>query len=196
MIYLASQSPRRRELLAQIGVRFRVLPVEVDESVRPGEDPVDYVSRLAAAKARAGLARAEREQGDHPVLGADTTVVLDSEILGKPANQEEAETMLRHLSGRTHRVISAVSLAGPAGQDTRVSTTEVTFRTLSPDLISHYWGTGEPRDKAGGYGIQGLGAVFVERLSGSYSGVVGLPLEAVVALLEEYQVPYWQDRES
>lgn len=192
MIYLASQSPRRRELLAQIGVRFQVLSVDVDESVLPGEDPTAYVSRVAAAKATAGAELAAREGGGDPVLGADTAVVLDSEVMGKPGHEEEACTMLQRLSGRTHRVISAVSLAGPGGRDTRVSITEVTFRPLSSGLISRYWETGEPRDKAGAYGIQGLGAVFVERISGSYSGVVGLPLEVLAPLLEEFHVPYWQ----
>ncbi|MGQ9426185.1 Maf family protein [Gilvimarinus sp. F26214L] len=195
-LYLASQSPRRRELLRQIGVRFQLLASEVDESVRPGEDPEDYVARMAAEKAAAGAALLGDHNGQHWVLGADTAVVLDGEIMGKPADEEHAREMLERLSGRTHRVISAVSLAGVGRQATRTSVTEVSFRELSPDLIDCYWHTREPHDKAGAYAIQGLGAVFVNKIVGSYSGVVGLPLEILVPLLDEFGVPYWRNREE
>lgn len=195
-LYLASQSPRRRELLEQIGVRFQLLAIDVDESTQSGEAAEDYVARLAAAKARAGAALMAEHAGHHPVLGADTTVVLGSEIMGKPADAEAASRMLSRLSGHTHRVISAVSLADRQRQVTRISTTEVSFRALSADLIARYWRTGEPRDKAGGYAIQGLGAVFVERMAGSYSGVVGLPLEVLTPMLEDFHVPFWQKSED
>lgn len=195
-LYLASQSPRRRELLEQIGVRFQLLGVAVDESPLAGEAAEDYVIRLAAAKASAGAALVAEQAGRYPVLGADTTVALGSEILGKPADEGEATAMLSRLSGQTHRVMSAVSVADRHRQITRLSTTQVTFRTLSADLLGRYWHTGEPWDKAGAYAIQGMGAVFVERIVGSYSGVVGLPLEVLAPLLDEFQVAYWQQSED
>lgn len=195
-LYLASQSPRRRELLDQIGVRYQLLATEVDESPRSDEAAEDYVFRLAAAKASAGAALVAGQAGQYCVLGADTTVVLGSEIMGKPADEDEASAMLSRLSGRSHRVISAVSIADHRRQVTRTSTTEVRFRPLPPELIARYWQTGEPRDKAGAYGIQGLGAVFVETIVGSYSGVVGLPLEVLAPLLDDFRVPYWQRSED
>lgn len=195
-LYLASQSPRRRDLLEQIGVRFQLLAVAVDEALLPGEAAEDYVCRLAAAKARAGAALLAEQAKQHPVLGADTTVVLGSEIMGKPADENEARAMLARLSGETHRVLSAVSMADRDRQITRVSTTEVSFRALSPELIARYWHTGEPWDKAGAYAIQGMGAVFVERIVGSYSGVVGLPLEILAVMLDEFKLAYWRESED
>jgi septum formation protein len=174
-IYLASRSPRRRELLAQIGVRFAVVEADTDETRLPGEHPEDYVLRLALEKARA--ARALIPATDRrPVLGADTAVAVDERILGKPESLEEAMAMMRLLSGRAHRVLTAVALIAPDGERTDLSESRVTFRTLDEAEVLRYWRTGEPRDKAGGYGIQGYGAVFVAGLNGSYSGVMGLPL--------------------
>lgn len=192
--YLASQSPRRRELLQQIGVRFQLLATAVDEGRRDGENPADYVVRVAAAKASAGAAILTEHGDHHRVLGADTSVVVDGEVLGKPADREDCIRMLRLLSGRSHQVMSAISIIGSGRQETRLSTTEVTFRSLSDQLIDDYWLSGEPRDKAGAYGIQGYGAVFVAEMRGSYSGVVGLPLEALVPLLDEFDIPYWASR--
>jgi len=170
-IHLASQSPRRRDLLQQIGVCHAVLDVVVDETPLPREAPAEYVLRLALAKARAGHAlRPER-----PVLGADTAVVIDDEILGKPADRADAIAMLDRLAGREHRVLTAVALVGER-EETRLSVSHVRFRPLAAGEAEAYWTTGEPADKAGGYAVQGLGALFVESLSGSYSGVMGLPL--------------------
>jgi septum formation protein len=183
-VYLASQSPRRRELLAQIGVGYSVLAAEVDETRRPGEAPSAYVERLAREKAAAGRARLLREQlPPLPVLGADTAVVVDDDILGKPADAAAAHAMLRRLSGRSHRVLTGVSLCAPSGQHSVVSATEVWFRALDDAEIERYWASGEPRDKDGAYGIQGRAALFVARIDGSYSGVVGLPLFETAALL-------------
>jgi septum formation protein len=185
-VYLASTSPRRHELLAQIGVRFAVLPVDINEQHMPGEAPPDYVTRLALAKARAG--RALLEAGDTcPVLGADTTVVVGDTIMGKPRDREDTLAMLQRLSGRSHRVISAVALAG-AREAARVSTSNVTFRTLTAAECQAYWETGEPQDKAGGYAIKGRAAQFVERLEGSYSGVMGLPLYETAELFREFKI--------
>jgi len=181
-IYLASQSPRRAELLRQIGVDFRVLQVAVDESVVAGETAEQHVIRLALEKARAGRA-AVADAGSRPVLGADTVVVTDERVLGKPAGRAEALAMLQSLSGRTHRVLSAVALAG-SGESSRLSISRVTFRGLSAAECAAYWDTGEPADKAGGYAIQGLAALFIRRLEGSYSGVMGLPLYETAQLLQ------------
>lgn len=175
-IILASASPRRRELLAQIGVEHEVLPVEVDESWRPGEGPPDYVLRLAEVKARAGWQRAGGSGQSLPVLAADTTVALDGEIFGKPRDREAARAMLERLGGRTHEVHTAVALMHGGGIGTRLSTTHVSLRPMSLAEIDWYWSTGEPADKAGAYGIQGRAALFVRHIAGSYSGVVGLPL--------------------
>ena len=170
-IYLASQSPRRRELLSQIGVRHDVVTVEVDETPRPGEAPAEYVLRLALAKARAGQAL----RPDRPVLGADTAVVVDDAILGKPTNRDDGIAMLGRLARREHRVLTAVALVGER-EETRLSVSHVRFRAITSTEAAAYWATGEPADKAGGYAVQGLGALFVESLAGSYSGVMGLPL--------------------
>lgn len=170
-IHLASQSPRRRELLAQIGIRHDVIDVEVDETPRAGEAPAEYVLRLALAKARAG----HRLRPDRPVLGADTAVVQDDRILGKPLDRQDAAAMLAQLSGREHRVLTAVALVGDR-EETRLSVSHVRFRPIDAAEAAAYWETGEPADKAGGYAVQGLGALFVESIGGSYSGVMGLPL--------------------
>ncbi|MGD0493462.1 MAG: Maf family protein [Steroidobacteraceae bacterium] len=191
-VYLASGSPRRRQLLQQIGVPFQVLSVTVDESIGHGEEPLAYVSRLAAAKADAGLARS-RAAGAHPrpVLAADTAVVVDREILGKPTGRDDALRMLRLLSGRTHEVLTSIAVAAGGSTRSCVSRSEVTFRDISCAEASDYWDTGEPNDKAGGYAIQGLGAVFVAQLRGSFSGVMGLPLFETAVLLEAAGVPRW-----
>jgi septum formation protein len=183
---LASASPRRRELLAQIGVPHSTAVPDIDESVLPGEAAADYVLRMAVHKALA-----VRAQGTPlPVLAADTTVVLDGQILGKPADAAEGQAMLGRLSGRTHTVLTAVALAaGTAAPRSRLSSSEVTFRALTPAECRAYWDTGEPRDKAGGYAVQGRAAVFIERLSGSYSGVMGLPLFETAELLRAAGMP-------
>jgi septum formation protein len=194
-VYLASGSPRRRELLTQIGVRFELLAVVVDESVVPGEAPDAYVTRLARSKAVAGLgAAATREpQRPAPVLGADTAVVLDGRILGKPSDARDAELMLSELSGRTHEVLTAVAVATPGGAWMRLSRSEVTLRRIAPAEARAYWATGEPFDKAGGYAIQGLAAVFVAGLKGSYSGVMGLPLYETAELLAATGIARWRE---
>ena len=189
VLCLASLSPRRRELLAQIGVPHRIAAAGVDESVLAGERAADYVLRIARAKALALFAR----DASLPVLAADTTVVIDEEILGKPRDAAEGRAMLARLSARTHRVLTAVALATRSGVGFRLSASEVRFRSLSAEECAAYWRTGEPRDKAGGYAIQGRGAVFVEHLSGSYSGVMGLPLFETAQLLSAAGVPYWRD---
>ncbi|UTA48808.1 Maf family protein [Simiduia sp. 21SJ11W-1] len=188
-LILASQSPRRRELLAQIGVPFEVVSVAVPEVPEPGETPAQYVSRLAESKARAGLAAAGAER---VVLGADTVVVCDDQILEKPANKAQALAMWARLSGRTHEVMTAVCLLGKGECLQELSVTQVQFWPLTEAQCEAYWATGEGQDKAGGYAIQGLGAVFVKRIAGSYSGVVGLPIEKLVPMLTQLQVPYWQ----
>jgi septum formation protein len=177
LLILASASPRRAALLEQIGVAFRVESVEIDETPLAGEAPRDYVQRLALAKARAVPSPAGL-----PVLGADTAVVLDERILQKPRDGEEAIAMLADLSGRSHRVLTAVALVAER-EAVRLSETAVFFRAIAPAEARAYWASGEPRDKAGGYAIQGRGAVFVSRLEGSYSGVVGLPLYETAQLL-------------
>ncbi|HLN50106.1 MAG TPA: Maf family protein [Steroidobacteraceae bacterium] len=191
-VYLASLSPRRHQLLKQIGVPFQVLNVAIDESVGADEEPLAYVTRLAAAKAEAGLCQSEaRGSAVRPVLAADTAVVIDGEILGKPLDGEDAQRMLRRLSGRTHEVLTAVALAMPSGLASRVSRSEVTFRDIGAEEARDYWNTGEPRDKAGGYAIQGYGAAFVSGLRGSYSGVMGLPLYETAEFLRSAGVALW-----
>jgi septum formation protein len=181
-VYLASGSPRRRELLRQIGVPFRVVGAELDESPLPAETPVAYVSRLAAAKAEAGW-QGCRGLPDAPVLAADTAVLLDGKILGKPRDKGHAENMLLELSGRTHQVLTAVALRSAAGNQIRLSESSVTFRNLEAGEARAYCNTGEPLDKAGAYAIQGFAAAFIANLQGSYSGVMGLPLFETAALL-------------
>ena len=189
-VFLASSSPRRRELLRQIGVAFRLLDVRVDETVRPGEEPQSYVMRLAQAKADAGWSRREPGSGA-AVLAADTAVVLEGSILGKPKDQIDAESMLLRLSGRSHQVLTAVALRHEDGLESRLSRSVVAFRSIEAGEARRYWETGEARDKAGGYGVQGLGGVFVADLCGSYSGVMGLPLFETAELLDAARVPRW-----
>ncbi|MDM8348246.1 Maf family protein [Pseudomonas sp. sp1636] len=190
-LYLASGSPRRSELLTQIGVPFITQSVPVDENPLPEESPCAYVERLARAKAQAGLA-ALADRRDAVVLGADTAVILDGRILGKPLDRDEALATLSALSGREHQVLTAVALASSVKISARVVSSRVSFRLLSRDEIEAYWATGEPRDKAGSYAIQGLAAVFVSQLQGSYSAVVGLPLCETAELLTEFAIPCWQ----
>jgi len=187
VLCLASVSPRRRELLSQIGVPHIVAGADIDESVVAGETPRDYVIRLARSKALA-----VRGGGQSlPVLAADTTVVVGGRIFGKPRDRTDAVYMLGELSGRTHEVLTAVALANSHGVTERLSSSAVRFRMISPEECAAYWETGEPRDKAGGYAIQGLGAVFIESLSGSYSGVMGLPLFETGELLGAAGIKYW-----
>ncbi|MDO9624824.1 MAG: Maf family protein [Pseudomonas sp.] len=190
-LYLASGSPRRRELLTQIGVPFITQIAPIDENSLPEEAPYAYVERLARAKAQAGLV-ALADPLDAVVLGADTVVVLDGRILGKPQGRADALATLSALSGREHQVLTAVALASTSRVAVRVVSSRVSFRSLAPAEIEAYWATGEPRDKAGSYGIQGLAAVFVSQLQGSYSAVVGLPLCETAELLAEFAIPCWQ----
>jgi septum formation protein len=177
-VVLASGSPRRRELLATLGVAFHVVPAEIDESVRPPEDPVAYVRRLASAKA----ATVAVAHGDGLVIAADTTVDVDGAILGKPADPPDARRMLRLLAGRTHRVHTGIAVHRTGYAAVEVETTLVTFADLDEAMIEWYVGTGEPFDKAGGYGMQGKASVLVERIDGSVSNVIGLPLARLVRL--------------
>ena len=180
MIYLASASPRRRELLTQIGIDYQLLSVDVDETVLTGELPGDYVARVAGLKARAGEQVAK--QG-WPVLSADTIVIQDGQILLKPVDEADAMAILSRLSGRTHEVKTAICVAYQGQLHSEVVTTEVTFRELTELEMRDYWHTGEPADKAGSYGIQGIGGKFVRAINGSYSSVVGLPLMETEQLL-------------
>jgi septum formation protein len=186
VIYLASASPRRRELLRQLDVEFEAMPSNILEERLAGESPVDYVTRVARDKAMyvAGLVKT-REMSWHPVLGADTEVVLDGEILGKPQDRVHGLDLLRRLSGRTHEVLSAVCVVDREWEHTALSTSRVTFGPLTEAEIALYWETGEPADKAGAYAIQGEAAAFIERLEGSYSGVMGLPLYELAGILKK-----------
>ncbi len=187
LLCLASASPRRRALLEQLGVQYVCAVPDVDEAVLPGEPATDYVVRMARAKART----VHPHGAGQPVLAADTTVLLEQRICGKPADAEEAIAMLLQLSGRTHQVLTAVALAARGELTHKLSRSEVRFRHLTLAEAIAYWDTGEPRDKAGAYAVQGRGAVFVEHLSGSYSGVMGLPLFETAELLAGAGVPYW-----
>jgi septum formation protein len=183
-LILASASPRRCELLAQIGIQFEQQVADIDETARTGESPADYVTRVALDKARA--VRQDDRPG-LPVLGADTAVVAGGKILGKPADYAHAREMLRLLSGRCHEVYSAVALVAQH-EAVVLNRSRVWFRELTEGEIAAYWRSGEPRDKAGAYAIQGLAATFVERLDGSYSGVVGLPLYETARLLQDFDI--------
>ena len=199
MLYLASGSPRRRELLTQIGVPFTTLSAWIDETPFVNELPQAYVERLALGKAQAGLAPLAASQGADGsacVLGADTAVVLDGRILGKPVDRADALSMLAALSGREHEVMTAVAIIDRHRAETCVVTSRVRFRKVSPAEAQAYWATGEPWDKAGGYAIQGLAAIFVEGLQGSYSGVVGLPLSETADLLGRFGITCWQSLEG
>ena len=197
-IYLASKSPRRRELLRQVGIDFELLLLrsdgprgpDVTEDVHPGEAPMDYVARVALEKAAfAADIVSKRRMAPRPVLSADTTVTIDGAILGKPGNPAEATAMLQQLSGRTHQVLTSIAVASPdfSGQITQVS--DVRFGVLSPAAIAAYCATAEPYDKAGGYGIQGPAAQFIEHISGSHSGIMGLPIYETVQLLRQAGLP-------
>jgi len=183
-LYLASASPRRSELLKQLGLRFEVLPVELDETPKKVEAGADYVRRLARQKARA--AWANLKIGDAPVLAADTAVVVDGDIFGKPTCQDDAIRMLTALSGREHEVFTAVTALNGVKNAGQLSCTRVRFKPISKAQMINYWQTGEPAGKAGAYAIQGLGAVLVEEIHGSYSGVMGLPLFETAHLLTDF----------
>ena len=197
-IYLASKSPRRRELLRQIGVDFELLLLrdqgprgpDVNEEVMDGEDPHDYVQRVTREKAEFGArVMMMRRLPMRPVLAADTTVMIDSRILGKPASTAEAMDMLHSLSGRTHQVLTSVALQHDEESSHILQVSEVTLGTLNEEMIRAYCATTEPYDKAGGYGIQGLAAVFIERIVGSYTGIMGLPLHETSRLLQKAGIP-------
>jgi len=197
-IYLASQSPRRRELLKQIGINFEMLLLrsdprrtpDVDETPHADEQPERYVQRVSQAKAEAGYAALRmRNLPPFPVLAADTTVTLGAQIFGKPENAEQAAAMLRQLSGREHRVLSAVAVAMGEQVEVALSTSTVRFVPLTEDRIHRYLLTREYTDKAGGYAIQGYAGAFIEHISGSYSGVMGLPLCETVQLLQRFNYP-------
>ena len=191
-ITLASASPRRRELLRQLGVDHEVRPADLDESRLPGEHPETYVCRLAAAKAEAVFGADPRR----PVLAADTAVVLGAELFGKPVDPNDGVRMLEALSGRTHSVLTAVAVRHAGGLSAALSVTAVTFRTLAAHESRRYVATGEPLGKAGGYAVQGLAATFITRLAGSYSGVMGLPLAETAMLLGEAGVRMWNTEDG
>ena len=195
MIYLASKSPRRQELLNQIAVRFTILDVPqqdpvhsdmVNEAVHSGENAYDYVSRIAREKAEyARQFLVTQNMPEHPVLTADTTVVMEGEIIGKPADKNEATEILRRLSGKTHQVLTSVAVRNKEHLFQTVQTSDVTFALLTSRHINTYVDTGEPFDKAGGYGIQGLAGKFITHITGSYSGIMGLPLYETTVLLRK-----------
>ena len=190
-IILASASARRSQLLHQIGVRHQVVAADIDESPRPGERPGDYVQRLAQDKAQAVVAMLHGRP-DRPVLAADTTVVQGGRIFGKPADEAACVAMLGELAGRTHEVLTAIALCDGGQPRLALSTSDVTFRAIDADECRRYWASGEPVGKAGAYAVQGLGAVFVSRLEGSFSGVMGLPLYETAALLDAAGVRRWE----
>ncbi len=185
-IYLASNSPRRQELLHQMGVEFAVIPQFAEENHLSNESPEDFVARLALAKASDGLARLNKQ--NIPVLGSDTAVILDGKILGKPEGREDAIAMLMSLSNRSHQVLTAVALNNNVHSAKLISTTEVSFAKLTLKMCENYWQTGEPVDKAGSYGIQGRGALFIHHINGSYSGVMGLPIYETQMLLQKFNL--------
>lgn len=191
ILYLASASPRRQELLRQVGIGFEILPSSIVERRAPTESPADYVRRMAREKAEHGVG-SMRERGlpVHPVLGADTEVVVDDEVLGKPRNRAHAAQLLRRLSGRTHTVLSALCLLLPAGEHIVLNENRVRFAALKDNEIENYVATGEADDKAGAYAIQGRAAGFIARLDGSYSGVMGLPLYELRELLQQAGLEY------
>lgn len=197
-IYLASRSPRRRELLGQIGIQFDTLlfrnppreDPELDETPHPGESPIDYVQRVSRAKAEHGWRIVEwRKMRPNPVLAADTTLEFAGEIIGKPSDREDARRILRRLSGQTHRVLTAVAVAFEARIESALSISEVHFAPLDADEMERYVDSGEPMDKAGAYGIQGHAGLFIKHLTGSYTGVMGLPLYETGVLLRRFNYP-------
>jgi septum formation protein len=190
-VYLASGSPRRRELLARTGLRFRIVRVDVAEICRPGEAPGACARRLAVDKARAAAARIrQRGRDPRPIIAADTLVAVRGRVLGKPCSRADGLRMLRMLSGRTHEVWTALAVYHNGRMRTAMSRSRVRFVKLSEGEMRRYWDTGEPADKAGAYAVQGLGAAFVRRLEGSYHGVVGLPLSELRRLLRSFGV-HW-----
>ncbi|TXR53952.1 Maf family protein [Reinekea thalattae] len=201
-LILASQSPRRQELLASLGVEFDIFAADIDESVLPQEQAEAYVQRLALEKAKAVLAAAptfkqtteqalEQSTEQRWVLGSDTAVVVDGKILGKPVDQDDFYSMMQLLSGRSHCVLTAIALVSNHHVYSDCVSTEVCFSHLTESQIKAYWHTGEPLDKAGGYGIQGLASVFIEQITGSYSAVVGLPIHQTAKLLTQADIPLW-----
>ncbi len=190
MLCLASNSPRRRQLLAQIGVQVSVLSLEIDETPYSNESPQNYVQRLALAKAQAGWQQQLAQQVAPllPVLGADTSVILQDKILGKPQSEQDAFVMLSALSGQTHQVMTAVALVNAQQQAVATSISAVTFRGLTTAEIEAYIASGEPMDKAGSYAIQGIAGIFIAQLQGSYSGVMGLPLFETAELLQQFNI--------
>lgn len=188
LLQLASKSPRRRALLEQIGVPFEPVDVYINELRREGESAEALVIRLAEEKAQAGY----QTMPKCPTLGSDTVVVCDGCVFGKPEDFSDFQCMMGVLSGRSHQVLSAVSIYDGERQESRLCTSNVTFNTLTDAQINGYWQTKEPHDKAGGYGIQGYAAVFIADLQGSFSGVMGLPLNETAALLDIFNIPYWQ----
>ncbi|MFT4764698.1 MAG: septum formation protein [Oleispira sp.] len=192
-LVLASTSPRRKELLQQIGVIFTQLNIDINEDVAADESAEQYVLRLAKEKAAAGFELlSATEKANHVVLAADTTVVCDGLILAKPESMSHSKEILSQLSGREHIVMSAIGFHSLDKTLQKVVTTKVRFRSISDAEIEAYWHSGEPQDKAGSYGIQGLGAVFVESITGSYSNVVGLPLCETAQLLNQFNIAFWQ----
>lgn len=187
-IYLASRSPRRRQLLQQIGIDCHIIQADVDETPLPAEAPDAYVLRLAQQKAEAGVAALPADAPARPLLAADTAVVVEQQILGKPDDEAGFIDMMQLLSGRRHQVLTGIAVSHGEITKTALSTTEVHFRELSAGEMHAYWRTGEPHDKAGGYGIQGHGAIFIREIRGSYSGVMGLPLYETAELLRQFGV--------
>ncbi|MEY3038284.1 MAG: hypothetical protein RL143_851 [Pseudomonadota bacterium] len=188
MLVLASQSPRRKELLQQIGVISESVPADIDETPLAGELPEAYVERLAREKAECVAAI----KPGRVVLGSDTTVVSNGKVLGKPQSFEDFKSMFSALADNVHQVMTAVAVTDGSTTRSKVAITDVAFGPVSEKQLQAYWDSGEPQDKAGGYGIQGLAAIFVKRIEGSYSAVVGLPLSETAELLSIYSVPVWQ----
>ncbi|MGB1581303.1 MAG: Maf family protein [Nevskiales bacterium] len=184
-VLLASASPRRAALLAQLGIHCEVAPQDIDETRKQGETVTDFVQRLAVEKAQSAWQANEHRA----VIGADTVVCIDDDCLGKPRDRDQGLAMLQQLSGRTHEVVTAVALVLAGQRQCVLSRSQVRFRDIRPDEAAAYWASGEPQDKAGGYAIQGLAAIFVESMQGSYSGVMGLPLFETAQLLEQAGVP-------
>lgn len=191
LVILASASPRRAELLTQMGVTFEQHPANVDESRLSGEPPERYVQRLATLKAQAALAKCN----DCIVLGSDTVVVLENTVLGKPDDEQHHAQMFAQLSGRTHDVLTAVTVMSQSASKEVLCRSSVTFAEVTAADVARYWRTGEPRDKAGGYAVQGLAAMFITRLEGSYSGVMGLPVRETAQLLSHFGVFPWLSEE-
>lgn len=192
-LVLASQSPRRQQLLQQLGVSFACCPASVDETPLPGEAVAQYALRLAEEKAKAGYQAWALQQPPLPALGSDTCGWLDGEILGKPRDEADAKAMLARMSGRSHQIFTAIALFDGHQCFTDLVVSTVHFAHLSPELIDAYWRSGEPADKAGAYGIQGLGGALVDRIEGSYSAIVGLPLAQCRQLLAQVGLEIWQE---